>query len=455
MRISKRVLAASFVALPVSEEEPFDLALGEEALRFTPPALEGRTFADPKDEQLKARWVGKRGESQVEVEVRVYPLEAFPLNEPEDVLDMLERNYADPKRKGEEEWAFDSTSFVEGKFGWVPYAALGVRAGRGGAGDGNEDPGRRRAEGDVVALGGILEKFAYSLEVLARPPLPEAERRAIADGLAKGLTARSRARDPAWSEEEVRERWKRDAPDEKVRAGLEKPVRTKHYLILTNSSSGPLFAKKMEEFHERVRKVFPFEDRRGERLLPVFLFRTSDQYYDFYVRKTGVSRGAAARSKGHAWRDYYATWYEAPNDPTHLHEATHQIFRNRLRLPGGGSWFQEGVAEYVSNAPNETKSFAKRAAKDGKFIPFRTFVRIPSLIQNPHLDAQGSYLQAGSLVHFLREGKFQPEKFPRFLEEVGRLPRGDVARIEQAVRSIYGVDLEGLEKAWADYWKRA
>ncbi|MGH7149543.1 MAG: hypothetical protein ACREIU_02535, partial [Planctomycetota bacterium] len=231
--------------------------------------------------------------------------------------------------------------------------------------------------------------------------------------------------------------------------------RTKHYLILTNSSGGALFAKKMEEFHEKVRKIFPFEDKKGQRLLPVFVFRTPDQYYDYYVHVAKVPRASAARSKGHAWKDYYATWYESPNDATHPHEATHQIFRNRLRLGGGGSWFQEGVAEYVSNLPNETKAFAKRAAKDGKFVPFRTFVKIPSLIQNSHLPAQESYLQAGSLIHFLREGKFQPEKFPRFIEEVGRLPRGDAGRIEAAVRSIYGVDLEGLEKAWADHWRKA
>ena len=168
-----------------------------------------------------------------------------------------------------------------------------------------------------------------------------------------------------------------------------------------------------------------------------------------------AGRAAAERSKGYAWRDYYATYYEAPNDPTHLHEATHQIFRNRLRLPGGGSWFQEGVAEYVSSNANERRSIAKRLAKDGKFIPFRTFVGLRQLIDNPHLDALASYLQAASLIDFLRNGKFRPENFRRFLDEVGGLPRGKVDRIEEAIRSVYGVDLEGLEKAWVEHWKKS
>ncbi|HKB16194.1 MAG TPA: hypothetical protein VKF62_09010, partial [Planctomycetota bacterium] len=435
--------------------EPFTIALGEEELIVSPPALEGRALSDRKDEQLRAQWTGKIGESRVQVDVRVYPLESFPLNDPEDVLDLLESNYADAKKEGVEGWSFDSTDFVEGKVGWIPYAALGVRAGKSEGAEGRKGNAKVRAEADSLALGGLLEKFGYSVEILVHPPLPEEGRRRLAGELGKSVAAKCRERNPAWGEEEVKERWKRDAPNEEVRSKLEKPIRTKHYLILTNSSGGALFAKKMEEFHERVRKIFPFEDKKGQRLLPVFVFRTPEQYYDYYVHVAGVGRESAAKSKGHSWKDYYATWYESPNDPTHPHEATHQIFRNRLRLGGGGSWFQEGVAEYVSNLPNETKAFAKRAAKDGKFVPFRTFVKIPSLIQNPHAPAAESYLQAGSVIQFLREGKFQPEKFPRFIEEVGRLPRGDAGQIEAAVRSIYGVDLEGLEKAWAEYWKKA
>ncbi|MCI0587368.1 MAG: hypothetical protein L0323_11060 [Planctomycetes bacterium] len=435
--------------------EPFTIALGEEELIVSPPALEGGALADQKDEQLRARWNGRVGESRVQVEVRVYPLASFRFDGPEDVLDLLESNYGNAKENGVEGWSFDSTDFVEGKVGWIPYAARGVRAGRSEGAEGKKGIARIRAEGDSLALGGLLEKFAYSVDILAHPSLPEEERRRLAGELGKSVTAKCRERNPVWTEEEVKERWNRDAPNAEVRSKFEKPIRTKHYLILTNSSGGTLFAKKMEEFHERVRKIFPFEDKKGQRLLPVFVFRTPEQYYDYYVHVAGAPRGSAERSKGHAWKDYYATWYESPNDPTHPHEATHQIFRNRLRLGGGGSWFQEGVAEYVSNHPNETKAFAKRAAKDGKFVPFRTFVKIPSLIENPHLPAGESYLQAGSLIHFLREGKFQPEKFPRFIEEVGRVPRGNVGKIEAAVRSVYGVDLEGLEKAWAEYWRKA
>ncbi|HKB17093.1 MAG TPA: hypothetical protein VKF62_13585, partial [Planctomycetota bacterium] len=102
--------------------EPFTIALGEEELIVSPPPIEACALADQKDEQLRARWNGKVGSSVVQVDVRVYPLATFHLDEPEDVLDFLENNYANAKQEGVEGWSFDSTDFVEGKVGWIPYA---------------------------------------------------------------------------------------------------------------------------------------------------------------------------------------------------------------------------------------------------------------------------------------------------------------------------------------------
>lgn len=446
--------AALFFPFSRPPQEPVTVDLGGESLTLALPDLEARTPGERTDEQLRGLWAGKRGGSVVWIEVRYYPREKFRFEEPEAVVELIERNYADPKRAGDPGWSFDTTRLVEGKFGRVPYAALSFRAGRKVGAGVPEGPSRLRLEADAFVLGGILEKGAYSVEVLASPPLAGVERAGLVDFLSKGVSARTPERDPAWTEAEVRERWNRDVPASVVRDRLEKPLRTEHFVILTNSSGGALFGKKMEEFYDIVRKVYPFPERKGERLLPVFLFRTRDQYVSFYSHATGASKEAAERSKGFAWRDYYATYYEAPNDPTHLHEATHQIFRNRLRLAGGGSWFQEGVAEYVSSNANERRSVAKRLAKSGKFIPFRTFLGLPSLIDNPHLDAESSYLQAASVIDFLQNGKFQPENFRRFLEEVGGLPRGKVERIEEAVRAVYGVGIDGLEKAWVEYWRR-
>ena len=58
--------------------------------------------------------------------------------------------------------------------------------------------------------------------------------------------------------------------------------------------------------------------------------RTADEYYDFFAAKAGVSRDEAERSKGVSSGDFYATWYEAPNDPVHIHDQSHvAVAQNR------------------------------------------------------------------------------------------------------------------------------
>ena len=69
---------------------------------------------------------------------------------------------------------------------------------------------------------------------------------------------------------------------------------------MTNASAGNLFARKMEEYYERIRKVFPFREVKGRRLMPVFLFKRQDQYHR-YCRDVGeMSLNEAKATKGHA-----------------------------------------------------------------------------------------------------------------------------------------------------------
>ena len=193
--------------------------------------------------------------------------------------------------------------------------------------------------------------------------------------------------------------------------------------------------------------------------MPVFLFKTSDEYFEFYSKIAGITIEDAKRSKGHSWRDYYATWYDAPGDPVHIHEATHQIFSNRLGLGGGGSWFQEGVAEYMSTKPGD-RSAAAGQVKRGKHVPLAQFITIPSLLMSADKDAPGgdkgqeNYEEAAVLIEFLRESKWAKERFPAFLTRIGHIARDDPAEIESAIQDVYGVDLAGLEQRWTEYCKK-
>jgi hypothetical protein len=418
------------------------LAAGD-GLEIDLPPLEGLVERPVGEGNLRGWWTGTLRGSAVEIRRHAFPSEKHSLVEPEEVTEIVVRARTSRGDSPDANVRIRERHIFTGAYGWAPHASVVLATVEGGGG---------RPE-DLLVLGGLLEDEGYAFEVSARPPLEEAGREEIFAFFREGIRSSAPPRDPRWTEEEIRERIDRDVPDPKVRADFRPPIRTEHYLVLTNASAGATFAKKMEEAYARVRATYPFEERSGRRLMPVFLFRTKEQYVDYYVNVAKRSREEAGRSKGHAWRDYYATYYEAPADPVHVHEATHQIFKNRLHLNGGGSWFQEGLAEYVSSSPNERKAFAKAAARGDGHIPFERFVEIPSLISNPHLSARETYLQAASLIEFLHD-HWSRDKFPQFLEEMGRLPRGDGKAVGAVVAEIYGTDLAGLERAWLDHWKK-
>jgi hypothetical protein len=143
----------------------------------------------------------------------------------------------------------------------------------------------------------------------------------------------------------------------------------------------------------------------------------------------------------------------------HIHEATHQIFANRLVLGGGGSWFQEGVAEYVETRANE-RNDAARLVKKQRHTPLAEFVVIESLLMSAEEDIKGGneagdhYKQAALLIEFLRESDFGRKRFQDFVHAVGRTPSNDLPAIEAAVRQSYGCTLAELEAQWVEYCKK-
>jgi hypothetical protein len=402
-----------------------------------------------KNPQLKGRWRAKLENTALEIDLYVLPNEEFSFAEPDDVTEITLENVRDPAH-GDPGFWFQKTLLVPGPFGWASYGSIGWGP--------THDKTGANVEGSLFVLGGLLEKSGYSLEVLARPALDDAQAKTIVDFLKSGLVYKGAVRNAKWTDDEARERWNRDAP-EATHKKLEKPLRTEHYIILTNSSSGKKFAEAMEKCYAAVQKTYPFDEVAGQRLLPVFLFRTADEYYDYYSKIAKITVEAARRSKGHSWHDYYATWFEAPNDPVHVHEGTHQIFSNRMHLGGGGSWFQEGVAEYMSTTANDRNPAATLVKKD-KHVPLAEFVKMPSLLYSADEKAakgdasSENYHQAALLIEFLRESKWGKPHFQDFLHTIGRIRRNDSAAIDRGLQSVYGCDLKGLEEQWIEYCKK-
>jgi hypothetical protein len=447
------------------------LVLADLQLRLDTTALAGfeSRLSQPSG-QVQFDLRGKLGASSVRVRLWALDRDAMGLREPGDVADVV-LNW---RRRREPSLAFASQQLTSGPFGYAAYAlrALILGSGKGppeeGDGDGPGDAPGGAAQGTVAGgdprgaaggeehhLFGITERHGYDLAVECRPPLDEAGRKAV-DAFFAGVKYEAPVRDHRWTDEEARRRWCEHTPEDlhdKLRI-----KRTKHYIILANAGAD-LFAKKMEECYQEIRKVYPFEEVEGQLLMPVFVFRTRDEYLDYCVSCLGVSREWAENTKGHATRDYYATYYESPNDPVHIHEATHQIFANRLQLRGGGSWFQEGVAEYVSENPTLVRSVVRNQIKDDEYIPFKRFMVLPSILleggsKRGGSKAESAYSQAASIIAFLAESKFGKKRFQDFVHAVGAVPRGDLKSIEGEIQRVYEVDIAGLEQRWKEHWRR-
>ena len=438
-------------AFLLAAQDPRVAAIEDLGLTITFPEAFTELEKEPasRDKQIRGGWTAKLGDAEIRVDLFVLPRKEFRFAEPDDVTDIVLVNIRRPGR-GDPGFWYEKTELVPGKFGWASYGSIGHGT--------MHDESGEKAIGTIFVLGGLLAEHGYGLEVAAPPELGDEPKNTILEFLRKGVAYAGEVRDPKWTDAEVKDRWIRDAPPD-THKDLEKPIRTAHYVILTNSSGGKAFAKAMEECYAAIRKTYPFDESPQQRLMPVFLFRTPEQYYAYYAKIADTTLEKAARSKGHAWRDYYATWYEAPQDPVHIHEGTHQIFANRLHLNGGGSWFQEGVAEYMETSKNERNAIATQVKK-GRHMPLVDFVAVESLLMSanpddPKGDAAGDhYKQAALLVEFLREDKKLKDKFPDYLRIVGRVPRSDVAAIQRAVRGIYGLDLAELNSQWMEYCKK-
>lgn len=439
-------ICALLLALAPLQEAPAPLKLEKLSLTIAPPPLEALKPDTRVRGQIQGGWNGKLAGSKVDVNVYVLPISQFGFVEPEDVTEILLENLRDEK-KGDPNFGWDTQELRPGKFGWTPYASIAIGVHKKGT----------DTKSSSIMFSSLTKDAGYIVQVDVEPEPDEAATKTIVDWLMKGVVYAGEARNFKWTDEEAKARWVKEAP-EATHKKLDPPLRTEHYIILTCSSGGKSFAKKMEECYVAIRKVFPFDEVPGRQLMPVFLFRTPEEYYGFCVNVAGWSQEQAARSKGHAWKDYYATWYEAPNDPVHIHEATHQIFANRLRLTGGGSWFQEGVAEYIETKENDRNVAASQVAK-GRHTPLAEFVVVKSLIATDE-DKSGSggaadaYKQAAVLIEFLRESKWGKDKFLTFVHTVGLVPRGKLPAIEAAVRRVYACDLATLEAKFVEYCKK-
>lgn len=392
--------------------------------------------------QVKRAWAATLDGVPLALRLVVLPAD-FGLQDALEVVELLEANQ-------ETGWSFDVSEVLEGKYGWAPVGWFAAHSGEAGV--------------DRVVVAGVLPKQAYFVELLPADPTSDKGFLKAARAFAEeGVRYTGEQLDPAWTEEETEQRWEEIAPNRVKEQGDLGVHRTKHYIILTNmrAKGGTVkkFGKLMEERYEEIRELYPFEDLPGGRLLPIYLFQTDAQYHSFLVKAFDWSQEQAERTAGIAYADFYSTSYAAPNDPVHKHEAVHQIFKNVLRLSGGGSWFQEGVAEYAEGRKNDRKPF-RVVVKSEQNMPLRDFFALESLIFSQDIDqksgdrAGDSYLQAACVIEYVAEAKGLKDRFQEFVHAIGKLRRNDVEGIEEVLVELYDQDIAAFEEGFLKYWRK-
>jgi|GEM_PF-2413175 len=273
------------------------------------------------------------------------------------------------------------------------------------------------------------------------------------------------AADPNWSPERVASTIEEKfLPEE---AGDVEVVRSKHYIIFSTASGADRMVKAMEEIYKAFEKTFPFDEPEGAPLLPVFLLQDHGQYTEWSMRSAGWTREQAARSAGHAFMDYFATYYTGGADATMYHEAGHQLVGNRLMLHGGGSWFQEGMAVYFEDRWKKSKrldNVASGMIKSDRYTPFRELFEVKSLLHSAGDDQRGSiasqrYTQSGTIIQFLAEGKLK-KQVGKMLAELRSYRESNVrgaTAVEESMwdtifRKAYGLDVDGVEALWKEHF---
>lgn len=420
-------------------------------IELTLPKLAEMSQATPELDTCKGEWRGKLGSCEARVQLFVLGRSDYDFFEPEDVVETWRDTIRDPDEDGEgkhHQFTFEPTRSIAALAGCTPILAT-VQ----GSKTSKTDAAQKYA---LVLVGSLLPKHGWLVRADVSPP-PDADTlRAFVAELEKCVTYKGKPCDPKWTEDEARAYWQRIAPESTWKK-FEKPTRTKHFIVLTNSTSPGPFVKKLEGWYESIAKIVPVDELAGRKLLPIVLFRTDDDFQNFYRAYYKMEQKDEVQDVSIAVGDWIATSCDYDNEYQHMFDVTTQLLTVRARASDGNQWFRLGLCHYAARKPRE-RSAAYKAVKKGRYSS------LSKLFDNGIWDEQyrerdmtgtseeTSYWDQGALwMEFLHTGPWPKDSFARFVRTVGSIPQTDDAAIRAALESIYGMDLTALEKKWVQF----
>jgi hypothetical protein len=427
----------------------------EIGLKIRLPKLDSLDRQESSTKGCKGSWIGRLGSSEIRILFHVPQGPEYEFAEAEDVVESWRNQMLDPETHGSDkskfEFSFGGVRTLAEPCGYAPILALVQSDSKL-----KDDPSHKAW---LLIAGGLLADGAWSIRIEADPAPSPAEVQDLTRWMETCVTYEGKVRDPRWSDQDAQAFFKAQAP-ESLHKHLQTPVRTEHFIVLTDSTSFGTYVKKLEGKYATIRKALPFEEIAGRRLLPVLLFRTDAEFQAYYRCVYKMEPKAEVKVGSFVVHHCMVTSCENRDDYEDLFDLTKLVLIDRVRAWGGDRWFKDGLCEYVASKPKE-RAMTVTSVKMGAFTPIeklmddRAWDELDQTAVRRGLTGESDYWEQSAMwIEFLRDGGWPGDSFPRLLATVGGLRRGDQAGVKAAVQSIYGMDLKSLQRRWLEYFAK-
>jgi hypothetical protein len=108
---------------------------------------------------------------------------------------------------------------------------------------------------------------------------------------------------------------------------------------------------------------------------------------------------------------------------------------------------------------NEVENMGRAIARRGEGVSLSELFTMRSLVFSSEEDrksggsaAGDAYLQAASVVAFVKNDKRTKAKFQDFVKAMGSVRRSDLPAIERAIQDLFGWTLDEFEAAWKKHY---
>ncbi len=414
--------------------------VGGETIHFTLPEIEGLRRIGSGGLQHR-HWTAKTSRQQVIIRVHVYPPAHDTWYDPADIvrsevfrldafdndvlLDGLDTHeYLDNRKTGL------ARAYLAG--GFVSHPEYGT--------------------GEILLLAALLKKRAFSVTVTRYGTVDADTRDALVAFVRTGIRAKVLVHDPKRKGKRAIA-WLDDLLPQAFDVKKFKPViRTKHFVVFSNSKLPRSHGKALERTYTRVREMIPFDEPKERALIAGIVFANRGEYVRF-SEATDRSEWIVEQSAGHAGSECFVTHTGAGVD-TLTHEAAHALVSGRAFLIHGGSWFHEGLAELATTTDDQRREWASRALDESRVVSLRELIRAKRMIEGVgRIDGNDAYRQAALVMAFLRDGR-QPEgAFTRMVHAIGMIRAKNADAQIAALEEAYGMSLADLDFSWRAYWR--